>query len=64
MQQFDKISISEISKKDMLTILEALKYTGEKTKISSYIHLKNNIVKELSELAETSEEEFLEYLEK
>ncbi|RKD32567.1 hypothetical protein [Thermohalobacter berrensis] len=63
MQEFDKISIAEISKKDMLMIIEALEYTGKKTNIDSFLALKQNILKELSQLADTSEEEFLKYLE-
>ncbi len=62
MKEFDKISIQEISKEDMLTIIKALEYTGTKTKIKEFINLKNNILKELSSLAETTEEEFLKYL--
>ena len=62
MQEFEKISISEISKQDMLIILEALDYTGKNTNIDAFLRLKDNIVKELSELADTSEEEFLNYL--
>lgn len=64
MNNFDKISIQEISKKDMLLIIEALEYTGLKTNIREYIDLRNNMVQELSNLAETSEEEFLAYLNK
>ncbi|HHV25825.1 hypothetical protein FYJ27_08850 [Anaerosalibacter bizertensis] len=64
MHKFDKISIAEMSKKDMLIILEALDYTGKNTNIKDFIVLKNNIVKELSLLADSSEEEFLNYLEK
>jgi len=64
MKDFDKISIQEISKKDMLMIIEALEYTGSKTNISAFTDLKDNIVRELSNLAESSEEEFLTYLNK
>ncbi|MBB6218239.1 hypothetical protein HNQ80_004398 [Anaerosolibacter carboniphilus] len=64
MEQFDRISIQEISKTDMLMIIKALEYTGENTNIPSFISLKNSIVKQLSELAETTEEEFLLYLQK
>ncbi len=64
MREFDRISIQEISKDDMLMIIEALEYTGEKTKIEDFIQLKDSIVKQLSILAESSEEEFLEYLNK
>lgn len=62
MREFDKISIQEMSKEDMLMIIEALEYTGTKTEIEDFINLKNNIVKELSALAESTEEEFVEYL--
>ena len=64
MQEFDKISIPEISKKHMLMILHALEYTGENANMSSFIDLKKSIVKELSELAETTEDKFMKYLEK
>lgn len=62
MEKFDKISIQEMSKNDMLMIIQALAYTGTNTNIDDFIHLKNSIVKELSSLAEISEEEFIEYL--
>ncbi|QZY56340.1 hypothetical protein [Crassaminicella profunda] len=64
MEDFDKISIQEISKKDMLMILQALEYTGENTKIDAFISLKDSILQQLCLLAETAEEEFLGYLEK
>lgn len=64
MREFDKISIQEISKKDFLMILEALQYTGENAEVQDFIDLKNSILKELSSLAETSEEDFLNYLSK
>lgn len=63
MLEFEKISITEISKKDMLMIIEALEYTGKNTNINSFLALKGNIIKELSELADSNEEEFLKYLE-
>lgn len=64
MREFDRISIQEISKEDMLMIIEALEFTGEKTKIEDFINLRNSIVEDLSSLAETSEENFLNYLNK
>lgn len=64
MQEFDKISIAEISKKDMLMIIEALEYTGKNTNIDSFLKLRNSIIKELSELADSTEEEFIQYLKK
>jgi len=63
MQEFQKISISEISKNDMLLILEALEFTGNKTDVNDFIQLKNAIVKDLSDLADASEEQFLKYLQ-
>lgn len=62
MQEFEKITISEISKNDMLMILEALEYTGINSKVDDFIQLRESILKNLSELAETTEEEFLLYL--
>lgn len=64
MQEFDKISIQEMSKDDMLLIIKALEYTGNETEISSFIDLKNSIVEELSAIAEVSEADFMQYLEK
>ena len=42
---------------------KALEFTGENTKLNEFINLKNNIVKELCFLTETTEEEFITYLE-
>ena len=64
MQEFEKISIAEISKTDMLVILEALEYTGKNTNIDTFLRLKDSIIRELSELADTSEDEFIKYLNK
>lgn len=64
MREFDKISIQEISKNDMLLIIEALEFTGNNTKIDDFLNLKKSIVEELSSLAEVSEEDFIEYLKK
>ena len=64
MREFDKISIQEMSKEDMLLIIEALEYTGNNTKINEFISLKDSIVEELSSLAEIDEKDYLEYLKK
>lgn len=64
MQEFDKISIQEMSKDDMLLIIKALEYTGNETKISDFIDLRNSMVEELSSLSEVSEADFMKYLEK
>lgn len=61
---FDKISIQEIGKKDMLLIIKALEYTGINTKDNDFLSLKNSILEDLSSLAELDEETFLEYLKK
>lgn len=62
MRDFEKITIQEMSKDDMLLIIEALEYTGKQTKIDDFIDLRNNILEELSALAEISQDEFLDYL--
>jgi len=62
MREFEKIAIHEMSKDDMLLILEALEYTGKQTEIDDFIALRNNILEELSSLAEISEDKFLNYL--
>lgn len=64
MREFEKISIQEMSKEDMILIIEALEYTGKNTNIPDFINLKDNIVGELSSLAEVTKEEFLDYLQK
>lgn len=45
-------------------IIKALEYTGENTRIPSFIELKDSIVKQLSALANFTEEELIEYLQK
>ncbi len=64
MNEFSKISFQEISKRDTLMIIKALEYTGENTRIPSFIELKDSIVKQLSALANFTEEELIEYLQK
>lgn len=64
MMNFDRISIQEMSKDDMILIIEALEYTGNNTKIDDFLSLKNSIVEELASLAEINEDDFLEYLKK
>ncbi|NLJ78947.1 MAG: hypothetical protein GX329_06270 [Tissierellia bacterium] len=64
MRKFDKISIQEIPKRDLLLIIKALEYTGTHTNVDEFLDLKNNILMELSSLAESSKDEFLEYLHK
>lgn len=64
MQDFDRISIQEMSKQDMLLIIKALDYTGAKTKVQDFLHLRDSFIEELSSLSELSKESFMEYLEK
>lgn len=64
MEEFSTISVEEITKHDMLLIIKALEYTGVNTKIHSFIELKNAMVKQLSLLTNTSEEELLSHLQK
>lgn len=64
MQDFDKISIQEMSKYDMILIIQALEYTGKKTNNKDFISLKNSFIKELAYLAEIPEDEFINFLEK
>lgn len=64
MQNFDRISIQEMSKEDMLLIIQALDYTGQSTKIDDFLVLKNSFIKELSSLSEIPEDSFLEFLQK
>ncbi len=60
---FDQVSINALSKRDLLLIVKALEYTNENTGIEDFIDLRNSIVKELCFLTETTEKEFINYLE-
>ena len=64
MHDFDKISIAEISKEDMLIIIKALEYTGKNTNDSSYLELMNAMMNELTILSGSNEEDFIKYLRK
>lgn len=64
MESIDQVSINDLSKRDLLLLIKALEFTGEKTKLDEFINLKNSIVKELCFLTETTEQEFINYLEK
>ena len=58
MESIDQVSINDLSKRDLLLLIKALEFTGENTKLEEFINLKNNIVKELCFLTETTEELF------
>lgn len=64
MHNFDKISIQEMSKKDMLLIIKALEYTGVNTESEDFLYLRDSFIEELSSLSEVPKENFMEYLEK
>ena len=63
MELIDQVSINALSKKDLLLILKALEYTNENTGLEDFIDLRNSIVQEICFLTETSEEEFIKYIE-
>lgn len=63
MELIDQVSINALSKRDLLLILKALEYTNENTGLEDFIDLRNNIVKEICFLTETTEEYFINYLE-
>ena len=62
MELIDQVSINALSKRDLLLILKALEYTNENTGLEDFIDLRN-IVKEICFLTETTEEDFINYLE-
>lgn len=64
MQDFEKISIEEMSKDDMLLIIRALEYTGTHTNIADFLELRDSFITELSSLTEVPEKEFLDFLKK
>lgn len=63
MENFDKVSLEEISRKDLLLILKALEFTYKQTGDNEYINLRKSIVGELSILAESDEKELIKRLE-
>lgn len=63
MEKFKKVSLNDLSIQDLLLIIKALEYTNENTKLNVFGDLRNNLVKELCFLTETTEEEFLSYIE-
>lgn len=59
---FDKITIQEMSKDDMLLIIEALEFTGKQSNIQEFLLLRDNILEDLASLAELTADEFLTFL--
>lgn len=64
MQDFDKITIQEMSKEDMLLIIRALEYTGTHTKVQDFLDLRDSFIEELSSLSEIPQKDFLDFLKK
>ena len=64
MELIDQVTINKLSKRDLLLIIKSLEFTSKKTNNTDFIELRNSIVKELCFLTETSEEQFISYLEK
>lgn len=64
MELIDQVTINNLSKRDLLLIIKSLEFTSKKTNNTDFIELRNSIVKELCFLTETSEEQFISYLEK
>ncbi len=62
MEEFNKISIQEMSKQDMFIILNALDIAAQHTKKEEYRDLKDHIMEQLCKLANCNEEEFLVFL--
>ena len=63
MELIDQVTINDLSKRDLLLIIKSLEFIGKKTKNKDFIELRNSIVKELCFLTETSEDQFLTYLD-
>ena len=63
MELIDQVTINDLSKRDLLLIIKSLEFTGKKNKNKDFIELRNSIVKELCFLTETSEDQFLTYLD-
>lgn len=64
MHNFDKITIQEMSKKDMLLIIKALEFTGIEKEAEDYLYLRKSFIEELASLSEIPLENFMKYLEK
>ena len=63
MELIDHVSISALSKRDLLLIVKALEYTNENTGLNDFIDLRDSIIKELCFLTSTTEDQFIDYLE-
>ncbi len=59
MEDFNMITIENISKKDLLMILQALEYTGEHTSIQAFVDLKDELIQQLTDLSEVNEDDLM-----
>ncbi len=59
MENFNMITIENISKKDLLMILQALEYTGEHTSIQAFVDLKDELIQQLTDLSEINEDDLM-----
>lgn len=64
MEPFNELSIENISKRDLLLILKSLEFTYENTKLDEFSNLRKNIIEELCFLTNSTQDEFLQFLEK
>ncbi|MZQ75420.1 MAG: hypothetical protein GT589_04590 [Peptoclostridium sp.] len=64
METFNELSIENISKRDLLLILKSLEFTYENTKLDEFSSLRKNILEELCFLTNSTQDEFLHFLEK
>ena len=63
MEKFDQIGIENLSRKDFFMILQALEYTGEQTGIHAFTDLKEELIQQLTDLSEITEEEFMNMMQ-
>lgn len=63
MENFNMITIENISKKDLLMILQALEYTGENTSIQAFIDLKEELIQQLTDLSDVNEEDLMSMMQ-
>jgi hypothetical protein len=63
MENFNHISIENISKRDFLMILQALEYTGEHMKIQAFIDLKDDLIEQLTDLSDITEDDLMSYMQ-
>lgn len=65
METFDRISIENISKNDLLVILDALQYSFDNSKVDEFQSLRSTIIRDLLVLTELEKEsELIDYLKK